>query len=342
MKAASLTSLTSVLASSTPLLVGQAPLSTVGAAPPDTAQVTGQSLSMPVISTRCTAGYVRYRRSDWGCDPNGTITTSVVPTSSAEWVYLSDGSSVTFHAPSEPDEQRRINGRTSLFVNARTRVVTLVDGQHSPSQEGIDELLIGCEGLAEGPGAETLAEEMALAEIQLTERAGGCARVRYRLPGEADGWLHEIEWVEGPSSRVTAQSLFIPAVDGVGGCAGTVRVVRSEVIDWQWCDGLLLPKAVERTVSLMPPNSTPTLLGRSRFEVLERRERLTAVEQTRVGPLHIDNGWSVVRLDTACAAVIGDREFTFCGRRYESADPVTLGDLARPLALLENARCLEQ
>ncbi len=319
----------------------------VVAAPPSTDPLAATSLLR--IDQRCIAGCVRYRRLDWGTDPDGRITQSVLPTSSTEWTYLSDGRSVTFHLTTDPIEQRRIVGRWSLFVNTREREASVLRGQHSPGQEGIDEMLIGCEGLAESWVSETLAEEIALARVLRTERSGDMTRLRYELPGEAEGWVHEVEWiagtvsgtVSGTASRLVSRTLEIAQPSTDADTAHSLRVVRSEVVEWDTHEGSQFPKVVDRTVRIVQVGHADISVGRSRFEVIERRADLTASERMRVGRLAIEAGWTVSRQDRACSAVLGEQEFTFAGRRYEALNPVALADLERPELLLEGAQCLE-
>ncbi len=298
-------------------------------------------ISMPRLDARCTEGCVRYRRSDWGADNDGRMTKSALPTSGVEWTFLCDGRSVTFHLSTDESEQRRIDGRSSLFVNTREREVTVLCGQHAPGQEGIDEMLIGCEGLAESSAGETLADELARARILRCDRADDALTLTYTLPGEVDGWVHNIEWIAGNAPRITARTLTIPQEPASPSAPAVSRVIRQVVVEWESVGAAMLPKVVDRTVCLEQAGSAAIMVGKSRFEVLERRSVLTPTERSQVGPLTIDAGWSVSRQDRACSAVLGELEFVFAGRRYQSSNPIVLSDLERPELLLAEAQCLE-
>ncbi len=295
----------------------------------------------PEMQESCRSGFVRYRRSDWGADPHGGITASVTPTSSAEWVYVSDGRGATFHAASDCDEQRRILGRWTAFVNLREREATVLRGQHSPAPEGIDELLLGCEGLADSVACETLAEEVSDARQLSREQSGEHVCLKYTLPGEAAGWSHGVEWLAGPTPRLLARTLEIPSQSTVPEASPSSRVVRSEIVEWEEVRGVFLPRVVERSVSSVGAGSAVSVIGRSRFEVVERRESLTDAERMRIGQVHVDDGWAVSIQSLSITGVIGSCEFTFAGHRYAAAIPVTLDSLHDPSVLLEGAQCLE-
>ena len=329
----------------------QSATATVSAPPPATTveQVVARTpatelpadIVLPRLTQRCTAGCVRYRRSDWGADPDGRMTKSVLPTSHADWTYLSDGHAVTFHLTADADEQRRIIGHLSYFVSARAREVTVQRGQHAPAQEGIDEMLIGCEGLAENSTGETLLEELKSARVLSAANANGIMRMRYELPRELNGWVHEIEWIAGDVPRIVSHTLEIPQPSSGSSSAGAVRVVRSAVVEWEERAGSQLPKIIDRTVQVAQAGQPAIAIGRSRFEVIERRTELTSAEQSRIGSLTIEAHWTVSLQDTGCSAVLGEAVFTFAGHRYEAIKPVTLADLDRPELLLEGARCLD-
>lgn len=299
------------------------------------------AITRPTVESRCVAGCVRYRRSDWGANPDGTMTSSVAPTSCAEWTYLSDGSSVTYHPADDPDEQRRIVGRWSIAVNSRAREATLLRGQHAPAPEGIDELLIGCEGLDERPESETLREELEVARVLAVEQTSDIVTLRYSLPGEANGWVHELEWTNEQTPRIRCRTLEIPEPSRAAENPPVARVIRAEVIEWEVSKAGVVPKIVERSVRTAQGGRRGPLVARSRFEVLERRSELTDAERARVGRVAVEAGWMVTRQDMSLSAVIGETEFEFAGRRYAAAAPVRLVDLEQPEKLLKEATCLD-
>ena len=308
-------------------------------------QEVAPQLELPLcnLAERPTVGYARIRQSDWGVTKDGRMTDSVAPTSECEWTYLAQDQVVVFRLAADPDEQRRILGKHTLFLNARARAVTLVCGQQAPSPDGIDELLLGCEGLWGGSGTETLHDELSTAHDLQIEQSGDSIRARYRVEGEGEGWFREVEWREGDrsgaKSRVVSRVQEIPEVQEHEGDGSAIRVIESEIVAWEDFNGLRVPKVVERTVRKVVAQHPDIVLATSRFEILERRSSLSPEERDCVRGPEIGAGWWVSRRETGFSAQLGGTTFSFAGRSYEALRPLVLADLEHPERILEGASC---
>ncbi len=287
-------------------------------------------------------GSIRYRRSDWGCDPDGSVTASVAPTSVAEWKYVFDGEVAVFYSNQDSARQVRVRCDGTKLIDARSSHCVIVDGQQAPSAEGIDEFLFSCEGLAINDGADTLVAEVAAGEVLSRSEQEGMCIIRYRARLAPPEQIHQVEWIPGPFPRLSARQFEFPATHQGSVVAGATRVVRAEVTEWEGLGDEALPRVITRTVSDRVLDGRETIKMRSRFEVVERSRTVTAADAATLGEPTIGAGWVVSIPRVNIVVTIGRREFVFQGAVYEAATPVALSDLVRIPELIAASECPSQ
>ena len=168
------------------LLAGPPPSDTTAASTGEATLVAppGRSARPPLVLRRCTPGLVRYRERWWLPAADGRVDLEAKASRDVERIYLSDGSEVLMYAGDSPSEQIRIRGNRSWSISMRSREVRVLEGQHAPGIEGVDEMLVGCEGLAPNTGGESMAEELDAAVVIELLHLEGRSKLRYRIPGE--------------------------------------------------------------------------------------------------------------------------------------------------------------
>lgn len=330
------------------LLAGPPPSDTTAASAGEATLVAppGRSGRPPLVLRRCTPGLVRYRERWWLPAADGRVDLEAKASRDVERIYLSDGSEVLMYAGDSPSEQIRIRGNRSWSISMRSREVRVLDGQHAPGIEGVDEMLVGCEGLAPNTGGESMADELGAAVVIELLHLEDRSKLRYRIPGET-GWVRQVEWSNEPDSVELARVIEIPAAlprDRAAeppSEARVTRIVRFEILAWDGEGATRRPRLIERTLTTLVEGKEPVLLARTRFEVLERRVDLTPAETARLAVPKFDVGWDATIDSTSCSARLGGREFTFAGTRYRATKPIELADLETPERLLREAACVE-